>query len=133
MKYFYLFLFCCSALIGRAQTYGNEWIDYSQKYYKFDVLQSGLFKIDYNTLVTAGIPVSTIQPSQFQVFGRDKEVPLYVVDNNDNSFDPGDYFVFVAKKNDGWIDSVIFNNPGVMANPGSNLVNDTIHYFFSWK
>jgi len=134
MKNLYLLLLCCCfALTGRAQTYGNEWINYTQKYYKFDVLQTGLHKIDYNTLVAAGIPVGSIQPSQFQIFGRDKEVPLYVVDNNDNSFDAGDYFVFVAKKNDGWIDSVIYNNPAGMANPSYNLINDTIHYFFSWK
>jgi len=133
MKYFYLLILCCLAFVGRTQIFGNEWIDYSQQYYKFDITQSGLHKIDYNTLVSSGVPVASIQPNEFQIFGRDKEVPLYVVDNNDNSFDPGDYFVFVAKKNDGWLDSTIYADPSVMANPGVSLISDTIHYFFSWK
>ncbi len=133
MKYFYLLLLCCSTFVSRAQIFGNEWIDYSQQYYKFNVTQSGLHRIDYNTLLASGVPVASISPSEFQVFGRDKEIPLYVVDNNDNSFDPGDYFVFAAKKNDGWLDSVIYQDPSVMANPGVSLISDTIHYFFSWK
>jgi hypothetical protein len=133
MKKLYCFLLLLLFPFGGiAQQYGNEWIDYSQKYYKFSVTQTGLHRIDYNTLVAAGIPVSTIPTETFQIFGRENEVPLYLFDNNDNSFDPGDYFVFAAKRNDGWMDSVICLNHTTMANPAVSLINDTLHYFFSW-
>lgn len=131
-RLYYLFILLIFPLVGSAQEYGNEWINYSQKYYRFNVTQTGLHKIDYNALSSAGIPVSTINSDNFQIFGRDQEIPLFVVDGNDNSFDPGDYFLFVAKKNDGWLDSVICPNPAQMANPNVSLISDTIHYFFSW-
>ncbi|MDR0801022.1 C25 family cysteine peptidase [Fluviicola sp.] len=116
-----------------SQPYGNEWISYSQKYYGFKISQNGLYKIDYATLNSNNIPVSGINPAGFEVFGRDREVPLYMVDGGDNSFDPGDYFLFYAYRNDGWLDSVMYPHPGNMANPGFSLINDTITYFFSWK
>lgn len=116
-----------------AQTYGNEWIDYTQKYYSFPVYQDGLYRIDYATLNSAGISLSSINPNQFQLFGKDKEVPLLMVDGGDNSFDSGDYFLFYGEKNNGWIDSVLYPDPSTMANPNYSLINDTIYYFFTWK
>lgn len=133
MKKLCLILLIFFPVLAWSQPYGNEWIDYSQKFYGFKIVQTGLYKIDYAALNNNGVPVSGITPSSFQVFGKDKEIPLYMVDNGDNSFDPGDYFLFYAYKNDGWLDSVMYPNPGQMANPGYSLINDTITYFFSWK
>lgn len=116
-----------------SQGNGNEWIDYSQKYYSFKIVQNGIYKIDYATLTSSGISISGVNPAQFQVFGKDKEIPLYMVDNGDNSFDSGDYFLFYAQRNDGWLDSLMYPAPSRMANPGYSLINDTLIYFFSWK
>jgi len=134
MKKLYLILLTLLPVVfAWSQPYGNEWIDYSQKFYGFKIAQNGLYKIDYATLNNSGIPVSTLNPSSFQIFGKDKEVPVYMVDNGDNSFDPGDYFLFYAHRNDGWLDSIMYPNPSQMGNPGYSLINDTITYFFSWK
>ncbi|WP_343748559.1 C25 family cysteine peptidase [Fluviicola sp.] len=134
MKKLYLTLLALIAItFAWSQPYGNEWIDYSQKYYGFKVVQNGLYKIDYATLNSNNVSVSGITPASFQIFGKDKEVPLYMVDGGDNSFDPGDYFLFYAYRNDGWLDSVMYPHPDSMANPGYSLINDTITYFFSWK
>jgi len=95
-----------------AQTYGNEWIDYNQKYYSFKVaspstptnitsdgnIYTGVYRIEYSTLVNANIPLATIHPDNFQLFGREKEVPLHIVDGNDGSFDAGDYFFFTLQR-----------------------------------
>ncbi|WP_343637683.1 C25 family cysteine peptidase [Fluviicola sp.] len=132
-KLYLILLTIFPVVFAWSQPYGNEWIDYSQKFYGFKIFQTGLYKIDYATLSSNGVPVSGITPSSFQVFGKDKEVPLYMVDNGDNSFDPGDYFLFYAYRNDGWLDSVMYPNPAQMGNPGFSLINDTITYFFSWK
>ncbi|WP_430404025.1 C25 family cysteine peptidase [Fluviicola sp.] len=134
MKKLYLILLTLLPVVfAWSQPYGNEWIDYSQKFYGFKIAQNGLYKIDYATLNSNGIPVSTLNSSSFQIFGKDKEVPVYMVDNGDNSFDSGDYFLFYAYRNDGWLDSIMYPNPAQMANPGYSLINDTITYFFSWK
>ncbi|MGV3612031.1 MAG: C25 family cysteine peptidase [Fluviicola sp.] len=134
MKKLYLILLTFLPVVfAWSQPYGNEWINYSQKFYGFKIVQDGLYRIDYATLTSNGVPISGINPSSFQIFGKDKEVPLYMIDNGDNSFDSGDYFLFYAYKNDGWLDSIMYPNPEQMANPGYSLINDTITYFFSWK
>ncbi len=115
------------------QTYGNEWIDYTQSYYKFPISQNGIYKIDYNALVAAGVPTSSFSTKNMQVFGRQKEVPIYVIDGGDQSFDAGDYFLFYATKNDGWLDSMLYVDPNGIGNPSYSLYNDTINYFFTWN
>lgn len=129
----FIFAISCFCFHFFGQNYGNEWIDYSQKYYKFPVSTTGLYKIDNAFLSLNAIPISGVTSGQFQVFGRDKEIPLYMVDGGDNSFDPGDYFLFVADKNDGWLDSSLYFDPSKMANPGYSLISDTNYYYFSWK
>ncbi len=125
-----LFIFCFQT---KAQTYGNEWITYSQKYYQFKIVQTGIYKIDYNELIASGVPINTFNSQNIQVFGREKEVPLYIVDGNDNSLDSGDYFLFYAEKNDGWLDSTLYPNSDKIGNPNYSLYSDTINYFFTWN
>ena len=109
-----------------AQVNGNEWINYNQQYYKFPILNSGIHRISYSTMVNAGIPVSTINSNKFQIFGRETEVPIHIVDGGDNSINSGDYIEFYAKENDGWLDSVLYQNPDGLGNPEYSLFNDTI-------
>lgn len=116
-----------------SQTYGNEWIHYNQTYYSFPIYQSGLKRINYDDLNNAGIPLSTFSHEQIQLFGREKEVPIWVETNGDGTFDSGDYILFYAEKNDGWLDSTIYLEPSKSANPTFSLFNDTIHYFFTWN
>jgi len=117
-----------------AQPNGNEWIVYGQKYYYFKVVQSGIHRIDYNTLVAAGVDVATINPKNFQVFGREREQYIYVEGEQDNVFDPGDFIEFYADKNDGWLDSLAYDG-GAAAMPDQyySLINDTIYYYFTWN
>ncbi|MCB0477541.1 MAG: hypothetical protein KDC84_05230 [Crocinitomicaceae bacterium] len=115
-----------------SQPYGNEWIDYSQNYYSFKIAEDGVYRLDYNTLLGAGIPVASISSSQYQIFGREKELAIEVVDGGDGTLDPGDYLQFYARKNDGWLDSLVYDTPNNILNPYYSLFNDTIHYFLSW-
>ena len=107
--------------VSIAQTYGNEWINYSQKYYSFPVVQSGIYRIDYTTLQAAGVPVSSFQSVNIQLFGREKELPIHVEDGGDNSLNPGDYILFYAARNDGWLDSTLYDDPSWLGNPKYSL------------
>ena len=131
--YLIFILFCFFASKTISQTFGNEWIDYSRQYFSFPVTKSGIFRIDYSVLETAGIPLSTIQSENLQVFGRDKEIPIYIEDGNDSSLDSGDYILFYADKNDGWLDSTLYEDSTWIGNPAYSLFSDTIHYFVSWN
>jgi len=115
-----------------AQPYGNEWVNYNQKYYQFSIVEDGLYRIPYQSLVDAGIPISSISANQLQIFGKQRELPLYVKDNGDNSINPGDYIEFYAERNDGWLDSLLYDNPTDIGNPAYSLYNDTLFYFLTW-
>ncbi|MBK8924800.1 MAG: hypothetical protein IPM74_02575 [Crocinitomicaceae bacterium] len=113
--------------------YGNEWIDYSQKYYSFKIWQDGVYKLDYPLLVSAGVPVSTIDPDNFQIFGFEQEQYIWIEGGNDGSFDPGDYILFYGKKNDSWLDSLMYDNSDDVSNKYYPHYNDTINYFLTWN
>ena len=127
---FWFFLMCFSI---KAQSFGNEWINYSQKYYSFSLTQTGLYKIDVASLAAAGIPINTFTAGNVQLFGREKELPLFIQDGGDNLLDLGDIIFFYAEKNDGWLDSTLYDDPSRMGNPKYSLYNDTIQYFFTWN
>ena len=108
--------------------YGNEWIDYSNKYYSFKIIEDGFYKLDYATLSAAGIPVNSISPSNYQIFGFEKEQPIYIEGGADGSFDSGDYILFYGQKNTTWLDSLLYDSIQNVGNKYYPHYNDTITY-----
>lgn len=125
-----LLLFTPLALTAQ---FGNEWINYNQSYYKFPIVQDGMYRLDYNTLTNAGIPLASFQSENVQIFGKEREVALHIEDGGDNSIDPGDYILFYAEGNDGWLDSLLYEDQKTIGNPAYSLYNDTLMYFFTWN
>src|SRR5262245_3105712 len=66
-----------SGLLTTAQTFpfNNEWIDYNKTYYKFNVGQTGLYRIPQSVLAAIGI--GNIPAEQFQLWRNGREVALY--------------------------------------------------------
>ncbi|RFC53701.1 putative type IX secretion system sortase PorU2 [Brumimicrobium aurantiacum] len=127
----YIFVFVSlSSLL--AQPFGNEWINYNQQYYKFGVAENGVYRLNYQALVNAGVPVNTVAANKFQIFGKEKEIALSIHDNGDNLINVGDYIEFYAEGNDGWLDSTLYDNPTDIGNPAYSLYSDTLYYFLTW-
>lgn len=125
---------------GFAQSYGNEWIDYEsgRLYFKFKVVEEGLYRIDYTTLnfalgsISPSVPISGINPNSFQVFAKGKEQYLHVAGAGDGSFDPGDYIELFCESNDGWLDNRLYEDSTTQTNPNYSLYSDTLTYFLTW-
>ena len=118
--------------IAASAQYTNSWINYSQPYYKFPILQDGVYRITYTALLNSGIPVNSIDPDNIQMFGRGQELAIYVVGGQDGSLDSADYIEFHAQRNDGYFDREAYDIPENHGNPYYSLFNDTAFYFFSW-
>ena len=119
-----------------AQPYGNEWIDYSQKYLKFQVIEDGVYKVTYNDLysLTNSIGMDTIDPAKIQVWGRGKQQYIHIdSDDGDNVLEPNESIEFYAKSNDGWLDSLLYDEPGSQVNPYFSLYNDTATYYITFS
>ena len=116
-----------------AQNYGNEWINYSQKHYRINIPSTGLYRINYTTLINAGIPLASINPKNFQLFIKGEEQYITINNESDDVFNSTDYIEFFAKKNDGVFDSLAYTNIDRLPNPYIALFNDTNYAYLTWN
>lgn len=134
MKKNYLFLIFiiayCSSLFGQ---YGNEWVRFNQQYFKFPVVENGIYRIGYNALQNSGFPVNSIDPRNIQVFSREKEIAIYVKGQEDGIFNSTDYIEFYVQGNDGWIDSLLYDEKENIGNGYYSLFNDTINCYVTYN
>ena len=98
----------------------RDWYDPTKSYVKFYIAQQGLYKIAYRALVDSlGLPAG-LNPAQFQLLYKGKEIPLALHVQDSTRFQPGDYFVFYGDWNRG-------------TDEFYNLYSDTSVYWFSYQ
>lgn len=110
--------------------YGNEWIQYDQKYHKIPVAREGLYRVTYQELQAAGFPVSG-DPTTFRLFHRGIEQAIFVQGEEDAVFDPEDYLEFYGRGNDGSLDSTLYERSDHQPHTFYNLYSDTTSYFLT--
>jgi len=117
------------------QEYGNEWIeDYSQNYFKVPIYKEGVYRIDFDVLNDdPNINVSVLDPRNFQIFHNGSEQYIYVKGETDGSFDSVDYIEFYGNKNDGTLDSLLYDNSSSQPHTKYSLFTDTAYYFLTWN
>ena len=120
-------------LQGFTQNFGNEWIDYSQDYYKFKVRETGVYRLGYQTLVDGGFPVTTVDTRNLQLFAKEEEVYIKVVDGGDNILNAGDYIEFYHELIGGYKDSLLAVSTEDFPNDHYAVYNDTLGYFLTWN
>jgi len=84
--------------------HGNEWIDYSRRHFRFDIWADGVYRIDSATLAQSGFPIGTVDARHLMLFGKERQVPIYVHGETDGVLNSGDYIEFWAEKADGEVD-----------------------------
>ncbi|MBF9255379.1 hypothetical protein I2I11_18930 [Pontibacter sp. 172403-2] len=125
-----LFLSGFAAWSAQAQgSYGNEWINYSQSYYKIKVANSGLHRLSYGYLDSLGL--SGINPQHLQLFRRGRQVAVYVAGEADGKLDVQDYLEFYGERNDGALDRELYKNPEHQIHQLYSLYTDTAAYFLT--
>jgi hypothetical protein len=135
MKKVILFIFLLSCIPTlRAQDFGNEWINHSQDYFKIKIAEDGIYRLSYTYLKQEGFPVSSAKPNGVQLFYRGKEVPIYFHDNNsDQVFGLGDFIEFFGRKNDGQLDTELYDDPSSQAHTLTSFFSDTSIYMLTWN
>lgn len=129
-KIIYILLFSPILLLGQVT---NDWINYDQNYFKFPISQDGIYRIDFQQLVNAGLNINTLDPRNFQIFAKGKEQPIYIQGESDGTFDSNDFIEFYGEKNDGWYDHVLFSDSAHILNPYVSMYSDTLYYFLTWN
>ncbi len=120
-------------IINGADTlYGNEWIKYDQSYFKILVAEDGVYRISWQALSDAGVPVGQIEGDRYRLFHNGEEVPLYLSAEGLPGAD--DFLEFYGKKNASEFDRYLFKDPDKeMMNPLYSLFTDTSAYFLTWS
>lgn len=130
-----LFIFSFSSSFS--QTYGNEWINYDQQYFKFKVTADGIYRLDQTTLDAAlsgiGVSLATIDPRNFQLFNKGIEEYIYLEGEGDGVFDAGDFIEFYGRKNDGTFDTQLFDSANMQLHTYESIISDTAYYFLTWN
>ena len=131
--------FCCflfSAILGasnvKAQV-ANDWINFSQSYYKIPTTKNGIYKLTYADLQAGGFPVGSVDPRRMQLFHRGVEQAMFVQGQADAVLNPSDYLEFFGKKNNGTLDAKLYKPSTLQPHPYYNIYSDTAAYFLTWN
>ncbi len=102
-----------------AQNYGNEWINFDQQYFKFQINEVGLYRISTNQLQSLGIDAN---PEGLQIWRDGQQVPLYVT---------ADFVEFYAYPNDGVGETELYKHPKDQLRLSRSLITNEASYFLS--
>lgn len=111
---------------------GNEWINFSRPYYRIPIGKDGIYRMDYNTLQAAGIPVGGVDPRTLQLFHRGTEQSLYIAGEADGQLNTSDYVEFYGQRNDGRLDASLYKPASLQPHPYYNIFSDTSAYFLTY-
>ena len=124
---------CLSLNIAAQEPFGNEWINFNQTYFKISTAQDGIYRISYEELQAAGLPVDAINPRRFQIFHRGVEQAINVAGELNARFEPGEFIEFYGQQNDGRPDARQYVSPDAQLHQYYNLYTDTTAYFLTWR
>lgn len=128
---FFVFILCF--VMGFAQKFGNEWINFQQAYYRIPIVKPGFYRISFDDLTQWGISDKGFQPQNLQIFYKGKEQYIYIEGENDGVFGADDFIEFYAEGNDGWLDTALYQNANDVTTPNWSMVNDTASYYLTWN
>lgn len=129
-----LFFIGCLLISGSGLAqFGNEWINFSQSYYKIPVAKDGIYRLTWTDLQSAGFPLTGVDPRRLQLFHRGTEQAIYVKGQEDALFNQDDHIEFYGRKNDGTLDADLYKQPSLQPNPYYGLYNDTTYYFLTYN
>jgi len=96
--------------------YESKWA--SGKWYRFEIEETGVHRIDKKFLESLGINLSNVNPKTIKIFGNGgqsiplsnnvfypediTELAIEIVGEQDNSFDNDDYILFYGQSHKGW-------------------------------
>jgi hypothetical protein len=128
MRKIFTLLLLVAGFAATAQQYNNEWITYSQTYYKIKVAKDGVYRIPKSLLDAIGIGGTQVQ--NFELWRNGEKVPFYPSVSSGTL--PGNgYLEFWGEKNDGKPDKPLYRLPEYQHTTRYSLQTDTAIYFLS--
>ena len=137
IRAFTIFIFIISPILLQSQSILSK-----GDWYKMEINERGIYKLTYNYLQNAGIPVNNIDPKTFKIYGMSagmlpqannsgwpldpSEYSIQVVGERDGKFDSNDYILFYAEDGDKYHYE---NNELIYEH---NIYDDNNYYFLTY-
>ncbi|HSC52223.1 MAG TPA: C25 family cysteine peptidase [Phnomibacter sp.] len=140
-----LVLQCLLSVQVQAQSFRNEWIDFSKTYYRFAVVPSvtitgtpsnlvnpgdynKLYRIYFPALQSFGLEQTPVE--HFQLWRNGEQVPVYITQSSGALASDG-YLEFWGRANDGWADADLYRLPIYQTNKRWSMFSDTAYYYLT--
>ena len=130
MRKIFTLLLLVAGFAASSQQYNNEWINYSQTYYKIRIAKDGggVFRIPKSLLDNLGIGNAPVQ--NFELWRNGEKVRFYPSVSS-GTLPSNGYLEFWGERNDGKPDKVMYRDPAYQHTPYYSLQSDTATYFLS--
>jgi Peptidase family C25/CARDB len=128
MKKIFTLLMVLCAINTFAQTYNNEWIDFSKTYYKFKIAKTGLCRLPVAALATVNL--DTVPAQRFKLYRNGKEVAIYTSVAT-GLLPANGYIEFWGEANDGKPDRPLYLKPTSQHTDKLSLFTDSASYFIT--
>lgn len=125
-KYLLCLLILLQVGTTEAQSYNNEWIDYSSTYYKFKIGNTGLYRINQSLLAANGL--GSTPAEHFQLWRNGVQIPIYTTVAN-GVLPANGYIEFWGERNDGIADFPMYKNPTYQFSKDISLISDTASFY----
>ncbi|HNP48431.1 MAG TPA: type IX secretion system sortase PorU [Bacteroidia bacterium] len=129
--------------ISPARAYSSNSVLANGDWYKFSVVNNGVYKITYTQLKNLGIDIDNIDPHNIRIYGNGGgmlpqanskprpddllENAILVIGESDNHFDAADYILFYGTSQHRWIQDPVTNKFSHVMNQYS----DSTYYFIT--
>ncbi|HEX6431293.1 MAG TPA: hypothetical protein VF008_26565, partial [Niastella sp.] len=128
MRKIFTLLLLVAGFAATAQQYNNEWIKYSQTYYKFKITAEGLYRIPKSLLDANGIGGAQVQ--NLELWRNGEKVRFYPSVSS-GVLPANGYIEFWGEPNDGKPDKALYRSPEYQHTTHFSLQTDTAVYFLS--
>ncbi|HEY8896008.1 MAG TPA: hypothetical protein VIM79_14380, partial [Niastella sp.] len=128
MRKIFTLLLLAAGIAASGQQYNNEWIKFSQTYYKIKIAKDGVYRIPKSLLDANGIGNTQVQ--YFELWRNGEKVPFYPSVSN-GVLPSNGYLEFWGQHNDGKPDKALYRNPAFQHTTNFSLQTDTAVYFLS--
>lgn len=127
-------LFCLDShaqmLFNGKYQYGNEWIRYDQSYYKFYITEDGFYRLGYQDLIKAGIPIQSIELKFLKIYRNGEEIALRCSSNG--IMTEQDFVEFYGTYNRAELDAALFKSGTTIFNKEFSMFTDKAAYYLTW-
>lgn len=128
MRKIFTLLLLVAGFGATAQQFNNEWIKYSQTYYKIKIVREGVYRIPKSLLDANGIGGAQVQ--NLELWRNGEKVPFYPSVSS-GVLPSNGYLEFWGEPNDGKADKELYRDPSDQHTTHFSLQTDTAVYFLS--